>query len=573
MSDEAREKSALAWVIDNQFITENQKPLDFGTHRFMIEPYNDIHPDQVVKKSAQVGWSTLAIYKALHAAGKLLMNIIYTLPTKSVLKDFVFPKVDPIIEGNPEIKKMLTQNSADLKKIGDRFMYFRGTSTERAAITTAADLLVHDELDRSDQKVINVFRSRLQASEIKWRWRFSNPSVPGYGVDLLYSQSDQKHWFVTCRHCGWERYMDDEPNDDFYPHYLDMQRKIFACGKCGDQNNDECLAECEGGCTGEIYDNDRARGRWVAKYPKRADYPNPGDGRRGYWISQLMAPWVSAAELVDIYNDVDTTPEYWYNFVLGKAYQNADLAVNRETILRATSPGVISTLEVAIGVDNGVVRHFVCMTAEGVFRYGETKDTNDIERLLLQYPNSKMVIDANPYPDWAVKLVKKYPGRVFVHYYVQDKKNIGTIQWGEGEDRGVVQSDRTKILDQVAGEIVRRDLCFVMKHSEMETYISHWAPLYRTIEVNAKQQKRGIWLTQENRPDHLAHATVYARVALYKVATGFAGGIIPNHLRTTKAYREMTVPGVSTDGTGRVKAMVDPLEAAEATTLSKRSRK
>jgi len=201
-------------------------------------------------------------------APSLILYVGYTLPTKNVIKDFVVPKVNPMFESNKVMKDLLSQDAQNLKQIGDRFLYFRGAFTERDAITVSADILVHDELDRSDQKIINMYRSRLQASETKWRWRFSNPSVPGFGVDLLYKDSDQMHWFVKCSHCSWERYMDHEPNDDFYPHYLDMERKIFACGKCKK----------------EIYDVDRANGRWVAKYPKRTE-------RRGYWISQLMALW------------------------------------------------------------------------------------------------------------------------------------------------------------------------------------------------------------------------------------------------------------------------------------------
>jgi len=253
--------------------------------------------------------------------------------------------------------------------------------------------------------------------------------------------------------------------------------------------------------------------------------------------------------------------------VLGLPYQNAELTVDRESILRATTPNMIDLNEVAIGVDNGVVKHYVMMTPAGVFRYGETKSWDVIEGFLSQYPNSKMVIDANPYPDIPTKLTKKYRGRVWVNYYEQDKTNLATVRWDEGDNFGVVKTDRTKIFDQVAGEINRRDMVFVMRPSEMETYISHWAPMYRTITVNARQQQRGIWLTQENRPDHLAHATIYARVALYKASSGFAGGLMPQgHVLNSPAYKAMTVPGVqSIPGKEEIQAMVDPLEEAGLT--------
>jgi hypothetical protein len=72
-------------------------------------------------------------------------------------------------------------------------MYFRGTKTERAALAVSSDLNIHDEEDRSDQQVIAQYSSRLQHSDYKWEWHFSNPSVKGNGVDRYWEISDQKH--------------------------------------------------------------------------------------------------------------------------------------------------------------------------------------------------------------------------------------------------------------------------------------------------------------------------------------------------------------------------------------------
>lgn len=563
MDERIRDGLPLSWVVHNEFVTENQKPMDFGTHRILAQPFNDMHPNIIARKSAQVGWTTMCIFRCCHFAAKLRMNIAYTLPTKNVIKEMIVPKVNPIFDSNPTLKELLTQDSQNVKRVGNRTIFFRGAWTERDAISVTVDCLIHDELDRSDQKVINIYRSREQASEFKRRERFSNPSVPGFGVDLLWSQSDQQHWLVTCHTCGHESYMNHEPDDDWLPHWLDMDRKIFACG-----NPD---------CDQEISDFDRTDGRWVPKYAKRAVGSDPhATGMRGYWISQLMVPWVSAAELVEIFNDPDTTPEYWYNFVLGLPYQNAELTVNREVILRATTPNVIQLDEVAIGVDNGVVKNWVMMTAQGVFNYGKTESWDVIEAFLTQFPNSKMVIDANPYPDIPSKLAKKYLGRVWINYYEQDKTNLATIRWDEGDNWGVVKTDRTKIFDQVAGEINRRDLIFVMRPQQMEDYIAQWAPMYRTIEINARQQKRGVWLTQENRADHYAHATIYARVALYKASTGFTGGLMPNNsaMLHTAEFKGYFTPSVeSVPGMQAVVAMVDPKEEAEASTVTNRNYK
>ena len=95
--------SPAMWVLDNEFINENQKPFEFSSHRFMLQPYNDMSPDQVVIKSAQVGFSVLAILKSIHAANFLKLNIIYVLPTRNATHDFVIPKVNPMLDRNPKI--------------------------------------------------------------------------------------------------------------------------------------------------------------------------------------------------------------------------------------------------------------------------------------------------------------------------------------------------------------------------------------------------------------------------------------------------------------------------------------
>jgi phage terminase large subunit GpA-like protein len=177
----------------------------------LIDPVSDLHPDQVYLKSAQVGMSVAKILKTMWLAGHRGMNVGYVLPSQNIVKDFVAPKVDPLIVSNPEIARLVSKDAVSLKQVGDRFVYFRGAFSEREAIAISLDVLVLDELDRMpDMSVVNTYDSRLQASEYGWRWRLSNPSVPNYGVHELYLNSDQRHWFIKCSHCNQEWCMNFE---------------------------------------------------------------------------------------------------------------------------------------------------------------------------------------------------------------------------------------------------------------------------------------------------------------------------------------------------------------------------
>lgn len=490
-----------AWIVSNGLVNENQQPIEFSKHRFLIQPFDDMSPDIVVKKSAQVGFSVLSILKSFWLAKEKGMNTIYVLPTQDIVKGFVNPKVDPLISSNPAIDSMVLKDSVTLKQIGKRFIHYKGSSSQREAISTSADLLCIDEYDRCiDMAVLNTYDSRLQASDWGWRWRFSNPSSVGFGVDLLYEDSNQYHWFVTCHRCGNEAYMNLTRESDL-THYIDVEKGYFACGRC----------------RGSVSDVDRQNGRWVAKYPQRP--------RHGYWFSQLMAPWVSAKRILEQKND--SSIEHFHNFVLGLAYTPSDLIVNRETILRACAPGVIPKTGVAIGVDqNANEQIYVCMTSQGVFDYGKVHSWEEIEHMKLMY-NATVVCDPAPYPTQPKIYADKYPDWYIC--YFKEMNNLDVIQW----KNSVVYADRTKLLDTIATEIATAKLLFRQRPYELEAYIADWQNIYRTTVEQPDGRVKSTWLKKANKESDFSFATAYARIALAR-QLGSAGGslIEPQTLHT-----------------------------------------
>jgi hypothetical protein len=519
------------WVLDEGFINENQKPFEFDQHRFMLQPYSDSSPDQVIMKSAQVGWSVLAIIKSIHAAKFLKLNVIYVLPTRNATHDFVIPKVNPMLDRNPKIKALLKNtDSVNLKSVGDRWLYFRGAFHRGEAISTTADLVVSDEHDISDQSVLTIYQSRLQASEYGWFWRFSNPSLPGFGVDELYQESDQMHWIIVCPRCKWQHYIDFERDDNVGHHYIDRERSIYACGRCRK----------------ELSDADRQSGYWKAKHPNRE--------RRGYWINQLMVPWVSAKKILK--QESDMPIDVFHNFVLGKPYQASEYLINGDAILRACNPGLAEKVDVIIGCDSGKVKHWVMGNPYGVFSYGTTTSWDDVERLMLMH-DATLVIDA--LPDFTIpeRLARKYPGQVYVHYYVHDTKSLNTTAKKEGEEFGVLQSDRTKLFDDMAARISSKRLRFFQTKDALQVkngLIAHFESMYRIVEEDKKGIKRARWETKTGKPDHFAHACAYYVVGLsLALLTGDSGGVQktgPTTRKTTYAVDASTDTAPVTDVLG-----------------------
>lgn len=511
--------SALAWVVGNKFQNENNDPIEFSNHRFLIDAYADEHDDIVVKKSAQVGWSVAAILRSFWDTGYGGWNVIYALPTNNVVQDFVKPKVNPLIGNNPAISKMVQDDSVSYKRINGRNLFFKGGFSDRDAISITGDILVVDEYDRMpDMSVVNTFDSRLQASKHPKRRRFSNPSNIGFGVDALYQDSDQMHWFIKCHHCGHEWFIDFET--DGKCHYVHQKQLIYACGKCHE----------------ELSDTDRRNGRWVARFKGRK--------RRGYWISQMMAPWVSAARIME--QKEESSVDFFYNFVLGKAYTPSDLVVNRETILRATAPSTIAKTQVAIGVDQNVSEQiWVAMTPQGVFAHGKVKSWEEIERLKLMW-NAVIVSDPAPYPTMPKRMAEKYHDWYLC--YFKESKSLKIVEW-KGH---IVYADRTRLLDTVANEITEARLLFRERPQELEDYIADWQNIYRTTKEEPDGRVKSVWMKKENRESDYSFATAYARIGLSRMLGGGMDLIEPTNESSSPIAYSTSKDGTSQTSLGNI---------------------
>ena len=468
----------------NEIKNEQGHVLDFKDHAFLYDIYADQSPHQAIRKAAQIGFSTTAIIKSLWIAKARKMDMIYTLPTYGDVHDFVGGKVNRIIQQNPILAQWTKdKDSIDQKRVGESVIYYRGTWSDRAALMITSDLNVHDEVDRSNQAIVDQYYSRLQHSQYGWQWMFSNPSAPDFGVDKLWNRSDQKHWFIKCDHCGKWQYL---TMANIYQHegvIIGDSKYYFGCAKCGREIN-------------------RNQGEWVSKWKDQKDVS-------GYWISLLMAPWISADKIKML--ERTKSPEYFANFVLGTPYIGSGNVVTKDVIMRnLTSEINRQEGRIVIGVDPGVDIRYVIGNREGLFYYGQCKDYTELDKLLQRWPKAVMVIDQGGDIIGSRQLREKYRNRVFLAYYRQTKNSDELFEWND--DEGKVVIDRNKSIQLLIDEMHDKRLPIFGNETDWHDYYLHWSHIYRVKEEDTLGVERTKWLRTDR--DDWVHATVYWRAGI-----------------------------------------------------------
>lgn len=477
------EYSIIAWVLKNGVKTETGKPYDLKDHLFWFDILRDQSPYQVWLKAAQVGGTLTAILKLFWTMRMKGMNCIYTMPTDGDVRDFVAGKVNPLIAANPALQAFITdKDSVEQKRVGKNTAYFRGTWTQRAALSVSSDLNVFDEEDRSNPQIVAQYASRLQHSKWKHEWHFSNPSSEGNGVDKYWKESDQKHWFIVCSGCEKEQ-------DLTWPDSIDVPRESFICKGCGK----------------ELTRDERRKGRWL---------PTAKQGKySGYWISLLMAPWISAKEILEMRRTNDDA--YFHNFVLGLPYAGSGSKLMEDEFFANLTEEPYSTdTPICIGVDTGLPIWYVIGNKEGVFYANHCDDYGELAMLMRKWPNATLVADQGGDLIGIRQLREEFPGRVFLCHYRSDRKTMSLVSWGKGPESGNVVVDRNRMIQLVMDELRLKSIPLRGNKSQWWETWTHFSNAYRTTEEDAQGNVRNVWV--RHGPDHLLHAFTYWRVAMDK---------------------------------------------------------
>lgn len=483
------------WVIG---INLDGRPFTYDRHEYLMEPYKDDHPHQVEMKAAQLGLTTRAMLRSMYSARyRGFKGILYLFPSKSDVTDFSKGRIDPLIDDNPETIGRWIRNTdaSNIKRIWNTFLYLRGMKSRVGLKSVPADFIVFDELDEAPQLAIDMAVERMAHSDFKEILKLSNPTLPDYGIDKAFQETDQRYWLLKCSKCGEYTCLEDT-----FPECLKTvdDRVIRACQKCHAELNPSI-------------------GQWVAKRPAITD-------KRGYHYSQLFSHFVEPGEILHQFRTTNNLADF-YNLKIGNAYVEAENRLSvQEVLALCGNEGVASNDSgpCYMGVDQGKDLHVVIgkkhpQMAGRLVHIAVYKDWDELDRLMVNFNVSRCVVDGLPETRNARAFAKRFSGRIYLNYYNEHQK--GHYAWNEKEL--TVSCNRTESLDASHREILDQSIALPMECEITREFAQHLHNVAKKLQENEETgSKRYVYI--KLGPDHFRHAFNYEAIARHRGAGFFS---------------------------------------------------
>lgn len=526
LTDESVGELRRRTPLDSDFERELKGRLQ--RHRpWQRQPMRDMHPHKVYEKSRQVGVTEVSENEVFHfLAHHPGTKWISTFPREKQLIDFSNTRVAAAFADTPRMAALLgTPNQVFTRRVGDSYWLFRSAWESNLGEGEPADGVTLDEKDRMRDKIEFAFKEALKSSKWGFFREISTPTLPHQGIDVSFQRSDQQTWFVRCKRCNEPQPVDHRENI--------VQVKSFPVGAQELPPESYAFLCRKQKCRGEL---DRVySGEWVAKHPDRKHV-------RGYAISQLMAAWISATQVMQDRIDM-RFPEIWLNYVVGVPAGSDMEMLNDADFTRSCAGHQLMTARtsawshVTFGVDWGRLnwvlvlgrnKHNQRLYVIGIGIFEDTAVELASAKMVLDYvlpfAPEMGAADAGYGKDRNALLLRALcpngdEGRFWVQWYNQSTKHSKTFvpEWSD-PTRARVTVDRTIQLKNACRVIKEREIGVPdLGLPEVDAFKRHMKSLvpFREIDEETKQIVETIKSSGE---DHLAHAFGSALLCMEKLS-------------------------------------------------------
>ena len=288
----------------------------------------------------------------------------------------------------------------------------------------------------------------------RFTWYTGTPKTYSNTIEQYWQKSSKAEWVIKCPHCGTYQIM-GIPN---------ITPKEFVCRKCKMNLPIEA----------------RINGFWKEAHPENTF--------KGYRISQLMVPWIDAA---DIYKKMTSySPDKFFNEVLGRSYENSEkpftpltlgrMTANNLTFLKAGLEGHFNNVPTFMGIDWGTGEK--SYTVVSIYAFNESGQFQLI--YLKRFEPGEVSIDDEDYEDYEVNTVSRLMEVYRIAYCIAD--------WGFGYEQ-------CKKLKNRFGD--RFDACYysfsqkkaqVYQPESMRWVVNRTEIMRRYIDA-AKKKRKIVW--------------------------------------------------------------------------------
>lgn len=468
-------------------------------HPYLLDYFDDPAQETVTRKSAQTRFSMTAIQRFIHRTGLRNLNGIYYFPTDSALYPFMQSRFDRLVDLNPDIRQLVpSTDNTTVKQIGNAIAYFFGLKGKTQKESSPADHEVFDEVDLMSPTDIEIAKERMQDSTFKLVDYISTPTLPDFGVDALFKDSDQKYWTIKCSSCGrWNECdfgTEELPGDAAFIFPECIEQGFLACRSCLRKLN-------------------VLKGQWVPKYP--------GNKRSGRFVSRLFVHGTDYVQLLEEWQKAFSKANF-YNRRLGLPYADVHSRITRELVLKlcGNRPMVDFAKSTTMGIDvNPEAGHHYVVSQRGrnrlrdVVALGTVRDLEAFDVLIRKWDVKKFVIDAMPDQEHARKLCERFPGKGFLCFYNRHQKD--SYAWDDEKHRVTV--NRTESLD-ASQRLLRESLVELpIRSGTVEDFAEHCGNIAKRTTYDPETGDPSVEYVQlgANKPDHYRHAFNYDSICWY----------------------------------------------------------
>jgi hypothetical protein len=390
--------------------------------------------------------------------------------------------------------------------------------------------VLKDETDLSDQSMLALFQSRLENSDYKITQNFSTPTHIQFGIDALFSASDQMEYLLRCTACGHHNIPDFTRT---FVHIPGLPDDVSCLSEIEQHHLDiidleAAYVRCEK-CHGPLDLKEPSLREWVPTYPTRTL-------GRGYRVRPFSTSRRNITSIVAslLKYKQNNYIRGWWNTVIGKSYtagnERIQVADIEACLSQPVTPEIDALRPVAVGIDSGIMCHMVLFDAAtgNPFRFEVVHSEQLVARIAEVCTRYNVItggMDRHPQTVLANQVHEASGKKIWPIEY-RGAKDINPVKDVTGEVVTHFQCDRTAALDRVATSIRSRKMRISGYDHQKMILISHLTNMVR----DEKPEEPAKWL-KLSEDDHYFHAAGFGMTSLR--IREYLSGLIEEEVRTS----------------------------------------